>query len=108
MTIHVDDLQFTCIVGVLDFERTQEQTIIINLELHYDYKESYIDYAILVELIQTHMIENKFYLLETAILSLVNLIKTKFTNTNKLYLKIIKPSIMPNCTVGISYSKTFS
>lgn len=108
MTIHIDGLQFLCIVGILDFERTQEQTVIIDLALKYDFKDNYIDYAVLTELIRTHMIVNKFTLLETAVLSLVDIIKTKFDNTKELYIKITKPSIMPECKVAISYSKSFS
>jgi len=108
MTIHVNDLKFSCIIGILEFERVQEQTVIIDLTLQYDYKNNYIDYALLVQLIQKHMILNKFTLLENAVLSLVDMIKTEFINSKKLYIKITKPSIMPNCTVGISYSKIFS
>ncbi|MBU4111247.1 dihydroneopterin aldolase, partial [bacterium] len=33
MTIHIEDLQFQCIIGILDFERVKEQNIIINLTL---------------------------------------------------------------------------
>ncbi len=108
MTIHIKQLFFSCIIGILDFEREQEQLVIIDLTLTYNYKDSYINYTILVDMIQEYIISKKFKLLEDALLSLFELIKQQFVDTKELYIKITKPSIMSNCTVAVSHTNIFS
>ena len=107
MTIHVEDLKFQCIIGILDFERITEQDIIINLEILYDYRDEFINYADVVHTIKTLMTENKFLLLEDALSSLSKKLKKEFLLINTLSLKITKPSILPDCTVSVSNSYSF-
>ena len=45
MTIHVEDLKFQCILGILDFERTEVSSIDFNLDIvkrMVDYPKKYI------------------------------------------------------------------
>ncbi|MEK6658706.1 MAG: dihydroneopterin aldolase, partial [Campylobacterota bacterium] len=52
MTIHIEDLKFQCIIGILDFERVTPQDVIINLAIEYDYKKNFINYADVVEIVK--------------------------------------------------------
>jgi len=106
MTIDIEDLRFKCIIGLLDFERHTPQEIIITLSLDYDYKDEFINYAELAQLIEEHLQEKKYELLEDALENLFNLILQNFPLTQKLYIKITKPDILPNCRVSVSNIKS--
>ena len=107
MTIYVEDLKFQCIIGILDFERTTPQDIIIKIKIKYAFKDAFINYAQVVDLVKSSMIENKFLLLEDALSQLSVSLKKEFSNIDSLYLKITKPSILPDCRVSVSNSYTF-
>jgi len=104
MTIHIEDLHFKCIIGILDFERKKEQDVIINIELEYDFTGSYIDYAKLSDYIVKQMQEKKFHLIEDALDYFRDDLKENFKLIKTLYLKISKPSILPNARVSVSNS----
>ncbi len=107
MTIHIEDLHFKCIIGLLDFERHNPQEVIINLELDYTYTDSYINYADLASLIEQTLQEKKFELIETALNELFNLISSKYSSIQRLFIKISKPDILPNCRVSVSKVKIY-
>ena len=107
MIIHVEDLKFQCIIGILDFEREIEQDIIINLTIEYDYQNEFINYAQVVQDIKENIIKNKFSLLEDALTSLSIKLKEKFPLINILNLKITKPSILPDTKVSLSNTYKF-
>jgi 7,8-dihydroneopterin aldolase/epimerase/oxygenase len=108
VTIHIEDLTLLCIIGILESERKQEQKLIVNLELDYEYKDTYLDYAKLVELISEQLKVNRFELLEEALESLFQSIYQKYPNTKELFIKLAKPAILPSCSVGVSKRKQFS
>lgn len=102
MTIHVEDLKFQCIIGILDFERVTPQDVIINMIIKYDYQNEFINYANIVQITKELMIKSEFLLIEDALESLnLKLIK-EFTSIKTLDLKITKPSILPDCKVSVS------
>jgi dihydroneopterin aldolase len=108
MTIHIEDLTFDVIIGLLDFERDRPQRIIINLEASYEYKEGqFIDYADMALLIQNELKEKKYELLEDALLGLKELLSTTYPQMQTLFLKISKPDILPQCTVSLSKTWNF-
>ncbi|MEA3370956.1 MAG: dihydroneopterin aldolase [Campylobacterota bacterium] len=107
MTIHIEDLKFQCIIGILDFERTTEQDLIINATIDYNYQDLFINYAEVSEFIKSHTRENKFLLIEDALSSLSTNLKDKFPLINRLNLKITKPSILPDCRVSVSNTYKF-
>jgi dihydroneopterin aldolase len=109
MTIHIEDLKFQCIIGILDFERTTPQDVIINLIIEYNYKNTFINYADVVEIIKKTMIKSEFFLIEDALESLnLKLIK-EYKAIKSINLKITKPSILPDCKVSVSnYCKSQS
>ena len=108
MKIHIENLKFQSIIGILDFERVTPQDVIINLEIEYNYVDKFINYADVVELIINNMKEEKFLLIEDALSSLTKELKSNFSLIEKLSLKITKPSILSNCKVSVSSMLTFN
>ncbi len=102
MTIHVEELEFQCIIGILDFERVTPQDICINLTIDYSYTNEFINYADITQVIKKSMIEEQFLLIEDALFYLSTKLKEKFPLINELHLKISKPSILPDCKVSVS------
>jgi dihydroneopterin aldolase len=103
MTITIENLTFQAILGILDFERKKNQDIIVNIEIEYTYeKDLFINYAEVAELIKTTMKNKKYLLIEDALSDLSQTLKENFSTINKLYLKISKPSILPDCTVSVA------
>jgi dihydroneopterin aldolase len=102
MKIEISDLTFKCIIGILDFERTKKQKVIVNISFEYNFsKDMFINYAEISELIKTTMKEKKFLLLEDAILYFENLLNNRY-KINNLHIKISKPHILKNCIVSLS------
>lgn len=108
MTIYIEDLKFQCIIGILDFERVKNQDVIIDIEIEYKFNDTFINYADVTNLIKSQMIENKFLLLEDALSFFTQKLKEEFQNIDRLYLKITKPSILPDCKVSVSNSHSFN
>ena len=102
MTIHIEDLKFQCIIGILDFERLNPQDVIIDFSCEYTYKNEFINYADIVDLMKKTMISHKFELIEDAILSLKSEITKEFPLISSYTIKIAKPSILADCRVSVS------
>lgn len=107
MTIHIEDLRFKCIIGLLEFERHTPQEIIVTLELDYDYTDTFINYAELAALIEAQLQEKQYELLETALIELFEIISAQYSSVKRLFLKISKPNILPNCKASVSNVKTY-
>ncbi len=108
MTIHIEDLTFDVIIGLLDFERDRPQRVIINLQASYEYNDDqFIDYADMVLLIQTELKEKRYELLENALLGLQEVLYTAYPDLQTLSLKISKPDILSQCTVSLSKTWNF-
>ena len=102
MKIEISDLTFNCIIGILDFERIKKQKVIINISFEYEYsKDLFIDYSEISTLVKKTMKEQKFLLLEDAILYIESLLQNSYKITN-LKIKISKPNILKNCIVSLS------
>ena len=108
MTIHIQDLKFQCIIGILDFERVTPQDIVINITIDYSYNDKFINYADVTDLVKSVMIKEKFLLIEDALNFLSKKLKKEFSLINILGLKITKPSILPDCKVSVSNSYSFN
>jgi dihydroneopterin aldolase len=103
VTIHIEDLKFQCIIGILDFERITPQDIIVNLRIKYEYKQNiFINYAEVTDIIKNEMIKNKYYLIEDALTSIISTLREKFSTIQKINLKITKPSILADARVSVS------
>lgn len=102
MTIHVEDLKFQCIIGILDFERVTPQDIVVNLKIKYTYKNDFINYADIVQIIKKMMKKSKFFLIEDALNSINLKLNKEYNSIKSLKIKITKPSILPDCKVSVS------
>lgn len=103
MTIHIEALTLDVIIGLLDFEREHTQRVIIDMTADYTYdKESFVDYADIVVLIEKELKEKRYELLEEALLGLKNLIASAYPQITDLGLKITKPDILSQCHVALS------
>jgi len=107
MTIYIEDLKFQCIIGILDFERTTQQDIIVNLIIDYEYKDQFINYADVSNFIKKEMKRNEFLLIEDALSFFKIKLKEKFSLIKTLNLKITKPSILPDCKVSVENIYSF-
>lgn len=108
MTIHIDALTFDVIIGLLDFERDKPQKVIIDLEASYVYEnENFVDYADITLLIQNKLKQERYKLLEEALLGLKRVIIDAYPQLEYLHIKITKPDIIPECQVAISKTWTF-
>jgi dihydroneopterin aldolase len=108
MTIHIEDLTFDVIIGLLDFERDKPQKVIVNLEASYDYTPNqFIDYADMVLLIQNELKMKRYVLLEDALLGIKELLCISYPQLQTLLIKISKPDILPQCIVSLSKTWNF-
>jgi dihydroneopterin aldolase len=102
VTIHIEDLKFQCIIGILDFERVSPQDVIVNILVEYNYENGFINYAEIVDIVKNLMIKSEFLLIEDA-LEAINLNLTKeFSTINNIFIKITKPSILRDVKVSVS------
>jgi 7,8-dihydroneopterin aldolase/epimerase/oxygenase len=102
MKIEITDLTFKCIIGILDFERIKKQKVIINISFEYEYsKDLFIDYSHISNLVKVTMKEQKFLLLEDAILYIESLLLNSY-KIDTLKIKISKPNILKKCIVSLN------
>ena len=102
MKIEISDLTFKCIIGILDFERINKQKVIINISFEYEFsKDLFIDYSEISNLVKSTMKQQKFLLLEDAILYIETLLQNNY-KISYLKIKISKPNILKNCIVSLS------
>ena len=103
MTIHIEDLEISAIIGILDFERIKKQTVIVDVRINYTYQENqFINYAEVISIIETMIISKKYKLLEDAVLDIQEKIVTRYAQINTFHLKISKPNIIKNANVALS------
>ncbi|GAA8385242.1 dihydroneopterin aldolase [Helicobacter pylori] len=103
-SVHIHNLVFETILGILEFERLKPQKISVDLDLFYTElpNKAYLDYMEIQELIQKMMQEKQYLLIEDALKDLSHVLKTRYNGISELYLKISKLEISPNSQVGAS------
>ncbi|GAA7410000.1 dihydroneopterin aldolase [Helicobacter pylori] len=102
--VHIHNLVFETILGILEFERLKPQKISVNVDLFYTElpNKAYLDYMEIQELIQKMMRERQYLLIEDALKDLSQILKTRYKEISELFLKISKLEISPNSQVGAS------
>ncbi|EPZ93693.1 FolB domain-containing protein [Helicobacter pylori] len=102
--VHIHNLVFETILGILEFERLKPQKISVDLDLFYTQlpHRAYLDYMKIQELIQKMMQEKQYFLIEDALKDLSHVLKMRYNEISELYLKISKLEISPNSQVGAS------
>ena len=103
MTIRIEQLEFDAIIGVLDFERDRPQHVRVDLTATYDYRPGkYLDYAEMVNAIKTHIIAQRYALLEEALEGLHTTLLATFPTITTLHITLAKPDILPDSIVSLS------
>ncbi|WP_139547720.1 FolB domain-containing protein [Helicobacter pylori] len=102
--VHIHNLVFETILGILEFERLKPQKISVDLDLFYTElpNKAYLDYMEIQEIIQNTMREKQYLLIEDALKDLSHVLKTHYSEISELFLKISKLEISPNSQVGAS------
>ncbi|EMH02311.1 dihydroneopterin aldolase [Helicobacter pylori] len=102
--VHIHNLVFETILGILEFERLKPQKISVNVDLFYTElpNKAYLDYMEIQEIIQNTMREKQYLLIEDALKDLSQILKTRYKEISELFLKISKLEISPNSQVGAS------
>jgi len=107
LRIYIENFQFQTIIGILDFERVEPQTVIIEIIIDYKYSDgNFINYADVRDLVKTRILGLKFGLLEDALNDLFNLISKKYL-IDYLKIKIGKPSILKDAIVSVEMERSF-
>jgi len=108
MKIFIENLKINAILGVYPRERLAEQPIIVNCEIEYDFNNgAYIDYEFVSKLIVKIIKQKKFRLIEDALITLTDSVKSSFDKVESINIKITKPQILDNCEVSVEYFKKF-
>jgi len=105
--IIIEDLTFEAILGILEKERHQKQLVVVNVEIEYNDKKNYIDYAIVSELIVDLIQKKEFLLIEDAADEIEKELKNTFPQMKSLKLSIKKPEILKNALVGIEILRKY-
>ncbi len=102
--VHIHNLVFEAILGILEFERLKPQKISVDLDLFYTQlpNKAYLDYMEIQEIIQKMIQEKQYFLIEDALKDLSQILKTRYSGISELFLKISKLEISPNSQVGAS------
>jgi dihydroneopterin aldolase len=109
MTVSIRELTFECIIGILDFERLTPQRVIVDATLTYTYASNdFLDYAAVAEHIKAEMKRRRFELIEEALVSLGQTIKSAFPAVSSLEISITKPDILPDCRVSVAKRVTWA
>ena len=103
MRIHIEDFTFRTIIGILKHERITPQRVIVHAKIDYTYeKNSFINYADVCYFIESEMNAMSYQLLEDALEDLAHKLSQNYPKISYLELKILKPDILQNATVGLS------
>jgi dihydroneopterin aldolase len=105
VTIHIQKLRFETILGILDFERENPQTVQIDCTL--EYSRGFVDYAKVVALIKEQMHIRRFELIEEALEALAVKISEAYGEVETAEIRIMKPDILRDCEVGVSKKFNF-
>eukprot|EP01130_Rhizamoeba_saxonica_P005501 TRINITY_DN2193_c1_g1_i3.p1 TRINITY_DN2193_c1_g1~~TRINITY_DN2193_c1_g1_i3.p1 ORF type:complete len:137 (+),score=23.87 TRINITY_DN2193_c1_g1_i3:122-532(+) len=103
-TISIKDYEVDCIIGVLQHERTNMQTVLVNVDINTtwfnegDTIETTIDYTAVASIAETLLCDKQFQLLETAACSIAETLKSEFNTNNKIIsikVKLRKEAALP-------------
>lgn len=101
-TICIENLDLRAVIGILDFERLEPQRIIVNCFIEYEKDtKSFINYAEVVSIIETMLIEQKYGLVEEALEDIIQKLSESYKEIKTIKLKLQKPQIFENCVVGV-------
>ena len=102
-TISLVDLEITCIIGILPYERVKEQNILLDIDLDVDFGDSTytddinetIDYTIIAEMATQLAITKKYKLIESLCSDLNNLFLDTYKIIQQSIITVKKPNALP-------------
>lgn len=101
--ISLNDFIIDTIIGINPQERVKSQKIILNLDIKYVKNDVYIlDYGDVHKMILLIFRNNHFDYLEEALSFIIDSILNNFSNIKRIFIKIQKPNILPNCIAAVS------
>lgn len=104
MQIIVKNLRFEAVIGILPEERLTPQVLVVHAKIDYIYTPEYfLNYADLAFFLERTVQEERYYLIETALADLSQKLFDSYDKIEKIKLTILKPSILPNATVGLTH-----
>ena len=104
MKVSIDNLTFKTIIGILPFERVKKQKVVLAISFKYKFtkgQKDFIDYSHVANMTKLVVKEEKFELIEDALIYLKRALRKEF-KISKLKIKISKPNILKNCLVSVS------
>lgn len=104
ITVLIERFEFSCIIGLLDFERESEQKIVVSAKFRAD---EYIDYALACKIIENSFKKEKFFKVEDALEYFSDKFKKEFKTLNYFYMKILKPEILDLAVVGAEIQRNY-
>jgi len=107
-TLGVEHIDVRCILGALDDEREEEQSIRVTFEIDYDIARASrsdalgdaIDYDRVVEMVTEHLIWHKYRLLEAAAAGIVEMLAQAYPFIDRVMIEIRKPEALPGDAEG--------
>ena len=90
-------LKFSCIIGILPFEREKKQKIVLKLTAK---SEEFLDYATLCAWLESAYKKQKFKLLEESLEFIASELKKMHPNFRFLKITVSKPKIIKNAKVS--------
>ena len=102
-TIEVAGIRVRCIVGILPFERIQEQDIRIDVSMELDFAEAAatgdiyatVDYAEVARTLSALVVERKYLLIETMIEECAALVLDRWHRVESVSIAVHKPAAIP-------------
>jgi dihydroneopterin aldolase len=102
-TTGLESLQVDCIVGIHEHERRTSQTVIVDLELDYDFAapagsdaiHDAVDYDQVARAVKELLIRRKFQLIETMAEETAAMLLDRLPPVRALRLEIRKPAAVP-------------
>jgi len=101
MKIYINDLEVNCVIGVFEYERIREQKVIVDFECEYSFDGTFLDYSDIANFIKSDIIESSYYTLEEGIIEIAKKLKIKFSEIEKMKLKISKPMAVKGALVAV-------
>jgi len=103
-TVYIQNLNIQCIVGILPHERIQEQTLLLDIEVDYDFEKARkneqinnaVDYTKIAKSVENLLVSKKYQLIETAVEDIGDLLFEKWPKLKRCSIQIKKPSAIEN------------
>jgi len=106
--LYIEKLRVEAILGILESERENEQTILVDATIEYKKEgDHFVNYAYVVDTIEKRLKYKKYGLIEDALKDIMLRLKEDYPMIDSIKMKISKPDILKNCVVGVERYKEY-